>query len=125
MSVIIPQVNTNADGCQCSEVQIFQAIAQILALLGNTALNSRVTGLNVRDTTGLSGAVVETGTTLVNGDFVAIEVLDTAVFASYTAPDLTGDTLVGVSLATGTVIRARFSAFTLTSGKVIAYKSAT
>ncbi len=71
---------------------------------------------------GQGGAVVETGTDAVTGDFAAIQFIEGGAFSSLTAPNYTGDSLVGVTLGAGTVIYGRFTGFTLSSGKVIAYK---
>lgn len=82
-------------------------------------------GVSVKNLKGEAGAVVETGTTAISGgDFEAIQCLADTVLASYTSSTLTGDSLAGVTLPAGTIIYARFSAFTLTSGKVIAYNRA-
>jgi hypothetical protein len=72
---------------------------------------------------GQNGATVETGTTAVTGSFFAIQCIADTVFSSLTG-NYDGDTLAGSTLTSGTIIFGRFSAFTLTSGKVIAYKYA-
>lgn len=74
---------------------------------------------------GERGGVVETGTTAVTGDFSAIQCLEDTVFALLTRPDFTGDTLVGVTITAGTILYGYCTAFTLTSGKVIAYTRTT
>lgn len=71
---------------------------------------------------GFNGAVTETGTTAVTGDFSHIQVLADAVFATFTERLGSGDAMTGFTIAVGTVITGRISAFTLTSGKVRAYK---
>lgn len=70
---------------------------------------------------GQGGATVETGTTAVTGTFAVIQFLEGGSFAALTS-NYDGDTLVGVTMASGTIIYGRFTAFTLSSGKVIAYK---
>lgn len=82
--------------------------------------------LNIEEVSNLSigqnGAVVRTTTTATSGEFYAIQVIADAVFTSLTG-NYTGDTLAGMTLTAGTVLYGRFTAFTLTSGKVIAYKT--
>lgn len=70
---------------------------------------------------GQNGAVVETGTTAITGEFHCVHCIADTVFASYTN-NWTGDSLVGVTIAAGTHLFGRWTAFTLTSGSVIAYK---
>jgi hypothetical protein len=50
--------------------------------------------------------------------------LTATTFAALTDSLATGDALTGVALPAGTVLRGRFTAFTLTSGAVRAYKAA-
>lgn len=70
---------------------------------------------------GQNGAIVRTSTTATTGEFHCIQVIADAVFTSLTG-NYTGDSLAGVTLTAGTHLFGRFTAFTLTSGKVIAYK---
>lgn len=71
-----------------------------------------------------AGAVVETGTSAITAqNFSAILALEDTVFASLVAGDWTGDSLASLPLPKGVTIYGHFTAFTLTSGKVIAYKS--
>lgn len=71
---------------------------------------------------GQSGAVVETGTTAITGDFYAIQILSAANFSLFTADGDSGDAMTGFSIAAGITIFGRIRAFTLTSGSVRAYK---
>lgn len=71
------------------------------------------------------GGVHETGTTAVTGDFSAIQCLEDTVFSLLTRPDFTGDAITGVTISAGTILYGRCTAFTLTSGKVIAYTRTT
>lgn len=80
-------------------------------------MNSRITNLK-----GEYGAVVETGTTAITGDFEAIQVIEAATFSTLTAPNWSGDALTSVSIPAGTILYGYFTAFTLSAGKVIAYK---
>lgn len=73
---------------------------------------------------GKYGAVVETGTTAIVGQFAAIQMIEDTVFATLTSSNWSGDAATGVTFTAGTIIYGAFTAFTLTSGKVIAYKSA-
>ena len=71
---------------------------------------------------GENGAVVETDTTAITGNFEALQCIESTVLALLTSSNLTGDSLVGVTLPPGFILYCRFTAFTLTSGKVVAYK---
>lgn len=73
---------------------------------------------------GQAGAVFESGTTAVTGGFCAIHVIAEAVFSALDWPELSGDTLTGVTIPAGTTIFGEISGFTLTSGSVLAYKGA-
>ena len=75
---------------------------------------------------GLRGNINETGTTAHTGVEVSeIVCLTQTVFAALTdeLTDSTSDSLVGVTLPAGTVLKGYFTAFTLTSGAVRAYKT--
>lgn len=78
----------------------------------------------IAETMAKNGAVVETGTTAVTGSFCAIQVIEEATFSTLTSANWSGDALTSVAIPAGTIIYGAFSAFTLTSGKVIAYKTA-
>ncbi len=71
---------------------------------------------------GRNGALYESGTTAITGNFWAIHCLTDTVFSLLTAPELTGDTITGVTFTAGTIFYFRVTAFTLTSGSVLAYK---
>ena len=79
-------------------------------------MNVKVTNLQ-----GAHGAVLETGTTAITGDFSAIQCLEATVFSLLTSANWTGDSTAALAVPAGVVIYGTFSAFTLTSGKVIAY----
>lgn len=70
------------------------------------------------------GVVVETGTTAVTGKFYAIQVLEAATFTTFTENGASGDAMTGFSIPTGTIIYngLGITAFTLSGGKVRAYK---
>lgn len=84
--------------------------------------------LNNVNITGAAGAchgvVVETGTDAVIGKFYAIQVLSDATFSTLTENGSSGDVMTGFAIPAGTVIYngLGITAFTLTSGKVRAYK---
>lgn len=84
--------------------------------------------LNNVNITGAAGAchgvVVETGNDAVTGKFYAIQVLSDANFSAFTENGKTGDVMTGFAIPAGTVIYngLGITAFTLTSGKVRAYK---
>jgi hypothetical protein len=86
--------------------------------LGNNS--TAVTGLM-----GENGGIVETGTTAVTGDFSAIQCLEDTVFSLLTRPAFSGDALTGVTFVAGTILYGYCTAFTLTSGKVVAYNRTT
>lgn len=70
------------------------------------------------------GVVVETGTTAVTGKFYAIQVLEDAQFSVLTENASSGDSMTGFTVPAGTILYngLGITAFTLTSGKVRAYK---
>lgn len=76
-----------------------------------------------KEAAGLFGVVTETGTTAITGDFALIQCLTATTFATLTETNRSGDAITALSLAAGTVLRGRFSAFTLTTGAVRAYKA--
>ena len=81
---------------------------------------------------GQMGAIVETGTTAVTGkNIAAIQMIEDTVFAALTPSDTTngygvgsynGDTLGSITLPAGMTIYGNWTAFTLASGKIIAYQ---
>ena len=73
---------------------------------------------------GQYGAVYENGTTTVSGNFGAIQVLADATFSSLTATDWSGDSLANLAVPAGMAIFGDFTGFTLSSGRVVAYKNA-
>lgn len=72
---------------------------------------------------GQYGAVYESGDTAVSGDFAAILALEATTFTSLTASNWSGDALAGLVVPAGTTIYGKFTAFTLSSGRVVAYKN--
>lgn len=73
---------------------------------------------------GQFGAVYESGTTAVSGVFGCITALEDSAFSSLTATNWTGDSTASLPLKAGVTIFGRFTAFTLSSGKVVAYNAA-
>lgn len=73
---------------------------------------------------GCHGVVVETGTTAVTGKFYAIQVLSDATFTLLTENNKSGDGMTGFVIPAGTTIinGLGITAFTLSSGRVRAYK---
>lgn len=71
---------------------------------------------------GEGGGVYISGTETVNGDFDTILCL-TAAVADLTASNLTGDSIAAVEIPAGVVLWGKFTAITLASGAVVAYKS--
>lgn len=72
---------------------------------------------------GQRGFIYTADTTLVEGNFAAIQILADTVFAALTALNSTVGGLVGVTLSAGTIIYGPFTSYDLASGKVIAYKA--
>lgn len=79
---------------------------------------------NQKQEFGGAGCVYETGTTEVTGDFCAIQTLTDTVFALITNTLGSGDAITAITIPAGVTLYGRFTAFTLTSGAVCAYKSA-
>lgn len=73
---------------------------------------------------GEAGAVTTNSTTPVTGSFAAIQILENTTFSAFTMSNLTGS-LTGFAIPAGTVIYGDITSFTLTSGRVIAYRSVT
>lgn len=73
---------------------------------------------------GKYGATIETGTTAVTGSFCAIFMIEDTEFSTLTSGNWDGDAGTSVTFKAGSTIYGAFTAFTLTSGKVIAYKAA-
>lgn len=68
------------------------------------------------------GGTVVNDTTPTTGTFGAIQVINEAVFSAITAPEYTNASdLTTITLSAGTVLYGRFTAFTLTSGVVVAH----
>jgi len=70
------------------------------------------------------GVVVETGTTAVTGKFFALQMLSDCEFSTLTENGKSGDVMTGFTIPAGTILYngLGFTAFTLTSDKVRAYK---
>lgn len=58
-----------------------------------------------------------------SGEFCAITMVEDTIFSALTWPELDGDTITGVTFSAGFTIYGQITAFTLTSGKVLAYKA--
>lgn len=73
---------------------------------------------------GLGGVIYETGTTALSSiDVAVIQCLTDTVFATLTNTLGSGDAITGVTLPAGTLLYGKFTAITLTSGAIAAYKS--
>ena len=59
-----------------------------------------------------------------SGEFCAISMVEDTVFSAFTWAELDGDTITSVTFPAGFTIYGQITAFTLTSGKVLAYKAA-
>ena len=78
-----------------------------------------------RQSFGQAGATFETGTTAVTGTFCAITFIEDSIFTVLTMVDQDGDDMstAAVSFPKGLTIYGQITAFTLASGKVLAYKA--
>lgn len=75
------------------------------------------------DVKGMAGVVVTTNTGAVTGVFGAIQILEDAVFSLFTETGASGQAMTGFAIPAGTVLYGLITAYTLTSGKVRAYKA--
>jgi hypothetical protein len=71
---------------------------------------------------GQGGAVYVTNTTQTDGSFGAIQAVADTVFTALVAGNWTGTT-ASLPLPAGATIFGNFTSFTLTSGKVVAYRN--
>lgn len=71
---------------------------------------------------GQAGCTVETGTTAVTGNYFAIQILADATFSTLTDTSADGDAMTGFVIPAGITLFGKFTAFTLTLGRVRAYK---
>ena len=71
---------------------------------------------------GQGGEVYVTDTTKTDGSFGAIQAVADAVFSALVAGNWTGTT-TSLPLPAGATIFGNFTSFTLTSGKVVAYRN--
>lgn len=74
------------------------------------------------DNPGLSGAVTTIDTSAITGNFQAIQILTDAQFSTFTETDGTGS-MTGFVIPAGTVIYGKITAYTLTSGRIRAYRA--
>jgi len=72
---------------------------------------------------GQGGAVYVTDTTQTGGNFGAIQAVETAVISTLTSGNWTPSPATAIPLPAGVTIFGNFTSFTLTSGKVIAYRN--
>lgn len=73
---------------------------------------------------GQYGAAYESGTSAVVGNFGCITALEDSVFSALAASNWTGSSTASLPLKAGVTIFGDFTGFTLTSGKVVAYRAA-
>jgi hypothetical protein len=79
-----------------------------------------------RDTSlslGQGGAVYTADTSSVEGNFGAIQALEDSVFTSLNVGNWGGSATDDLPLPAGATIFGNFTSYTLTSGKVVAYKN--
>lgn len=70
---------------------------------------------------GSNGAKIVSDTSANTGSFYAISFIEAGAFSALTGTNLQG-TWTGVTFPAGFVVYGRFSAFTLSAGKVVAYR---
>lgn len=68
-----------------------------------------------------AGVVTTTDTSAVTGEFTAITILADAIFSTFTERNATG-AMTSITIPAGVTIFGSITAYTLTSGKVRAYK---
>lgn len=73
--------------------------------------------------TGDASVLFESGTTAITGNFSRIEVVTAATFSLLTAPKATGDAMTGIAFPANFAIKTLVTAFTLSSGSVLAYRA--
>lgn len=76
-----------------------------------------------KQASGSAGIVVRTTTTAAVGDFCEIQVLEAATFSLLTEINAIGDAMTGFVIPAGVTLKGKFTAFTVTTGKVRAIKS--
>lgn len=69
-----------------------------------------------------TGVVVTTNTTPVVGNFQAIQVLADATFSALAEENKSGQDMTGFAITAGTWLFGQFTGYTLSGGKVRAYK---
>jgi hypothetical protein len=72
---------------------------------------------------GQGGAEYVTDTAIRSGAFGAIQAVETAVISTLTSGNWTPSPATAIPLPAGVTIFGNFTSFTLTSGKVIAYRN--
>jgi len=77
----------------------------------------------VEDVTGRGGNVVTTNTGAVTGDFCAVQILEDANFSAFTETGSSGQAMTGFAIPAGVTLYGNITGYTLTSGKVRAYKA--
>lgn len=77
----------------------------------------------VADRTGALGVVVTTNTGAVTDSFYAVQILEDATFSAFTETGATGQAMTGFAVPAGVVLYGNITGYTLTSGKVRAYKA--
>lgn len=77
----------------------------------------------VVDRSGALGVVVTTNTSAVTGSFYAVTVLEDATFSAFSESDASGQAMTGFAVPAGVTLYGRITGYTLTSGKVRAYKA--
>lgn len=75
----------------------------------------------VKDQNGRSAVKVTTNTTPVTGYFTIIQILEDAIFSTFTEENVTGQAMTGFTIPAGVTLFGTVTAYTLTSGKVRAY----
>jgi len=77
----------------------------------------------VADRTGALGNVVTTNTSAVTGSFYAVQILEDATFSAFVETGSSGQAMTGFSIPAGVTLYGNITGYTLTSGKVRAYRA--
>ena len=101
-----------------------EVITKEKTYMSTSAKDQSIEGI-AKDTSlslGQGGAVYVSGTTQTSGNFGAIQAVADSVFSALVAGNWTGTT-TNLPLPAGATIFGNFTSFTLTSGKVVAYRN--
>jgi len=106
----IPRIPYSAPARSIADVN------EIIAAISDRIVNANAMNLGVNGAVGCGPADV------VTGNFFALQAIGDTVIGTLTAVGDSGDVLTGVTLPSGMVVYGNFTAVTVTSGYIRAYK---